>query len=93
MCFIVFPFYQVSHSLALLEHHRANKVVSCAIHFNYFFMNCKNKILHSSKRTEVIECTLVLYIFYQLPLILTPLLHVDLINAVYLTVCAFNRSS
>ena len=30
---------------------------------------------------------------YQLPLIFTTLLHVDLINVAYLTTCAFIRSS
>ena len=30
--------------------------------------------------------------FYQLPLILIALLHVDLINVAYLTACAFIRS-
>ena len=30
--------------------------------------------------------------FYQLPLILTALLHADLINVAYLTACAFIRS-
>ena len=31
--------------------------------------------------------------FYQSPLILTALLHIDLINVAYLTACAFIRSS
>ena len=31
--------------------------------------------------------------FYQSPLILTALLHVDLINVIHLTACAFIRSS
>ena len=36
---------------------------------------------------------LTVYVYCQLPLILTALLHVDLINVAYLTACAFIRSS
>ena len=57
-----------------------------------------NRTLHRSKfysvnkKIRLYGSTLYRHKFYQLPLILTALLHVDLINVSYLTACAFIRS-
>ena len=51
------------------------------------------------KKWELLALSIVLFMYmymaiiYPLPVILTALLHVDLINVVYLIACAFIRSS
>ena len=56
-----------------------------ALSMNFFeFVRCG--VVHSFKKSITSS-------FYQLPLVLTALLHVDLINIAYLTAFVFIRSS